>query len=150
VLFPRRIHDRQGVLIMATSTFAINAQGQRSDHAISPIHEHPEPLPAIKPLSRSTSYSFNSNAGQSRATARSGPSSPIDTVGNSRHTFEDSHVLGYSMRGKTQARPRGESDLGKPSPLRPLSNGFTAFAPVPEAPITTSKTRYVMICMVFE
>jgi hypothetical protein len=132
---------------MATSTFAINAHGQH-DHATLPSHENPEPLPAIKPLSRSTSYSFYSNAGQQpRATARSDPSSPNDTVASSQYTFEESHALGRSMKGKTRARPRGESDLGKPSPLRPIPNGFTAFAPVPESPVTTSKTRYVMIFM---
>jgi len=148
-----RIYDRQEkhpgwilIIIMATSTFAINAEGQHQHqhHAISPVHEHPEPLPPIKPLSRSTSYLLNRNAGQSKATARSGPSSPIDYVGNPRFTFQDSHVLGHSMKGKSQARPRGESDLGRPSPLRPISNGFTAFAAVPESPITTTKTRYVI------
>lgn len=133
---------------MATSTFAINAQRQH-EHATSPSHEHPEPLPAIRPLSRSTSYSFNNNAGQSRATARSNPASPIDNPANTRYTFEDSHVLGHSMKGKTQARPRGESDLGKPSPLRPVDNAFAAFASVPASPITTSKTRCVKMSMAY-
>lgn len=118
---------------MATSTFAINAKRQR-DHVEG---EGP------RPLSRSTSYSFNSNAGQSRATARSNPASPIDSPANTRYTFEDAHVSAHSMKGKTQARPRGASDLGKPSPLRPVDNGngFAAFASVPASPVTTNKKR---------
>lgn len=131
---------------MATSTFAINAN-RPHDHAKSPSHDHPESSPAIKPLSRSTSYSFNSNAGQSRAKNRSNPASPIDSPANTRYTFEDAHVLRHSMKGKTQARPHGEADLGKPSPLRPVSNGFAAFASVPASPITTSGTRCVETSM---
>ncbi|RDI77381.1 hypothetical protein Vi05172_g12591 [Venturia inaequalis] len=120
---------------MATSTFAINAKRQHG-HATSPSHERPEP-PA---LSRSTSFSLNSNAGQSRATNRSNPASPIDGPANTRYTFEDAHVLNHSMKGKTQTRPRGDSDLGKPLQLRPVTNAFAAFTSVPVSPITTNRT----------
>ncbi|TLD35374.1 hypothetical protein E2P81_ATG11493 [Venturia nashicola] len=135
---------------MATSTFAINAK-RHHDHATSPSHERPEPSSAsgIKPLSRSTSYSFNTNAGQPRAKNRSNPASPIDSPANTRYNFEDAHVWGHSMKGKIQTRPRGESDLGKPSPLRPVTNGFAAFASAPGSPITTGKTRWVETSMAY-
>ncbi|KAE9973645.1 hypothetical protein BLS_003484 [Venturia inaequalis] len=89
---------------------------------------------------RSTSFSLNSNAGQSRATNRSNPASPIDGPANTRYTFEDAHVSNHSMKGKTQTRPRGDSDLGKPLQLRPVTNAFAAFTSVPVSPITTSRT----------
>jgi hypothetical protein len=93
----------------------------------------PEAYTDIKPLSRSTSYSLKTGVGPRVVSRTLEAPSPHEGLG----IYDQDHLssLGDAMRGKTRARPRGESDLGRPAAVvRPIGNG-SVFTSVPEVPL---------------
>jgi hypothetical protein len=98
---------------------------------------------ALSPHDKALGAQVTHGAAKEAAYTRHDKLSPYDALGiyNKSDSESRSSGLGKAMGGRTRVRPRGESDLGRPTPIsRSLTTYESAYSAIPETPV---ESRYV-------